>query len=313
MFKYDDTTWQSPSWENSWSINPGQSGWIGNYFPVSATTGGKIEMVKYYFVNDPNHGLDWLSIDFFDPSHNLLGSTNRFFVPSDGWDSIAVNNVSFSGPFYAMVHWDHTIAPTNRLGYDENGPYASQDPEAYFDGTTWSKLSDPANGGNPGVCGIRVLALVEEKPNDNPVSGYNVYRSQDLVNYPYPPLIYTKLNTAVISSTSYSDVHPAKSEPGCIWKYFVKAVFNNSVDNTFLCDASNDTITVNWPETGFKTPDTKEVLVYPNPANDQVKIESTSMINSVELMNFIGQIVYSNAIVGKTTMQFDVSTLVPGI
>ncbi len=270
-------------------------------------------MVKYYFVNDPNHGLDWLSIDFFDPSHNLLGSTNRFFVPSDGWDSIAVNNVSFSGPFYAMVHWDHTIAPTNRLGYDENGPYASQDPEAYFDGTTWSKLSDPANGGNPGVCGIRVLALVEEKPNDNPVSGYNVYRSQDLVNYPYPPLIYTKLNTAVISGTTYSDVHPSYIVPGTAWMYFVKDVFNNSIDNTFLCEASSDTLLVNFPDTGFNDLDTSEILVYPNPANDQVKIESPSIIKSVEVLNFMGQTVFAGNTVNDKKLQINVSTWVGGV
>ena len=147
------------SMENGWGINPGYNSWIGNEFPISSTTQGVIQMVKYMFWTNTSAGNDQLTIDFFDASHTLLGTTNPFTPPDDVWDSIAVNDIPFAGLFYGMVHWNMAGAATNWLGYDENGPYSSQDLETYYDGSTWSKLTIAA-GANPGVCLVRVLALV---------------------------------------------------------------------------------------------------------------------------------------------------------
>ncbi|MEI6433813.1 MAG: T9SS type A sorting domain-containing protein [Bacteroidota bacterium] len=145
--------------DNGWGINPGYNAWIGNEFPLAATTQGVIKAVKFYFWNNPSHGTDQLTVDFFDAAHTLLGSTNAFTVPNDAWDSIAVSDIPFTGVFYAMVHWNMALGSTNWLGYDENGPYAAQNLETYFDGSIWSKLTTVA-AANPGVCMLRVLALV---------------------------------------------------------------------------------------------------------------------------------------------------------
>jgi len=34
---------------------------------------------------------------------------------------------------------EHECSSHQLLGYDENGPYASQDLETYYDGVTWSE------------------------------------------------------------------------------------------------------------------------------------------------------------------------------
>ncbi|MEI7727539.1 MAG: hypothetical protein WCK09_20695, partial [Bacteroidota bacterium] len=55
--------------ENGWGINPGYNSWIGNQFPLSSTTSGVIQKVKFYFWYNPSRGTDKLTIDFFDAAH----------------------------------------------------------------------------------------------------------------------------------------------------------------------------------------------------------------------------------------------------
>jgi hypothetical protein len=310
--------------ETGKSIAPGTNAWIGNHYYIGTGNNGVIKKVRYYFMNNSAHGTDKLTIDFFSGYPPvLLGSTAPFIVPNDAWDSITVNDIPFTNGVYAMVHWNKTSAPTNLIGYDENGPNSLLDLEKQFDGTTWSQLSS-TNGSNPGVCMIRIKILlngsmktIEINPSDGSVlTGYDVFRTQNLyVEYgqPTPTPIYSKINTSILTGTTYSDVHPIVTEPGAIYKYFVKDVFNNSIDNTFLCDASTDTVVVNWPATGFKTPGSCEVVVYPNPATDQVNIESTSSIKSVDVMNFTGQSVFTCKAVNDKTLHFNVSMLSAGV
>jgi hypothetical protein len=311
-----------------------------------------IQMVKYMFWTNASAGNDQLTIDFFDASHTLLGSTNAFTPPSDAWDSIVVNDIPFAGEFYAMVHWNMTAGYTNYLGYDENGPYSSQDLERYYDGTTWSTLTVAA-GANPGVCVLRVLALVsgdlkaveivpaqpvtgtpnptglnkhgeghfesgdhqtmgvllDNQSDSSALQGYNVYRTAGILGTG----AFGKINQTPVSGTTYVDTHPANTEPGAIFKYFVTDLFNNSVDNTFLCESSSDTITVQWPAVGINNLTGGEIQIYPNPAKDLVNIVSTSTIKTVEMMNFIGQTVYSNTAVDSKTMKVNVSTLATGV
>jgi len=348
-FIYDDG-----SMENGWGINPGYNSWIGNDFPIASATQGVIQMVKYMFWTNAAAGSDKLTIDFFDASHTLLGSTAQFTPPSNAWDSIAVPDVPFAGQFYGMVHWNMTAAATNYLGYDENGPYSAQDLETYYDGTTWSKLSVAASA-NPGVCLVRVLALVSgdmkavelvpgqpssgignpmalnkhgegsfdsrdhqtmgplQRDNQSDTStliGYNVYRTAGVAGTGQ----FGKINlSGPVTQTTYVDTHPSTTEPGAIFKYFVTDLFNNSVTGQPLCESSSDTITINWPATGINTLDGNTISIYPNPAKELVNIESTSTIKSVELMNFIGQNVYSNKFVDNKKMQVNVSTLAPGV
>ena len=124
---------------------------------------------------------------------------------------------------------------------------------------------------------------------------------------------FSKINAAPVTGTTYVDTHPSTTEPGAIFKYFVTDLFTNSVDNTPLCEASSDTITVNWPAVGIDPLNGNTISIYPNPAKDMVNIVSTTTIRTVEVMNFIGQSVYTNTMVDNTKMQFNVSTLATGV
>jgi hypothetical protein len=304
------------------------------------------------FWTNASAGSDMLTIDFFDAAHTLLGTTNPFTPPDDVWDSVQVNSIPFAGMFYAMVHWNMVGAATNWVGYDENGPYSAQDLETYYDGTTWSKLTTAA-GANPGVCLIRVLAMVsgdmkvvelvpgqpvtgtasasgltsrgpgsldsgdhqlmgvllDNQSDSSALIGYNVYRTAGTAGTG----AFGKINAAPVVGTTYVDTHPSTTEPGATFKYYVTDVFHNSYDDSFLCESASDTITVNWPAVGFNNLNGGQISIYPNPAREMVNIESSSTINTVEVLNFIGQTVYTNNFVESRKLQVNVSTLAPGV
>ncbi|MCX6233867.1 MAG: T9SS type A sorting domain-containing protein [Bacteroidetes bacterium] len=150
---FDDSTS-----ENGWAVNPGYIGWMGNEFPVPPTATGAIQSFKLYFVTNEIHGNAQVSIDVFDSTRNLIGSSGLFTPPNDDWVVVNVNNIPFTGKFYAMVKWNNTLNSTNWVGYDENGPYTAQDLAWYQDGTTWQKLSMIA--ANPGVFLLRATATL---------------------------------------------------------------------------------------------------------------------------------------------------------
>jgi hypothetical protein len=56
-----------------------------------------------------------------------------------------------------------------------------------------------------------------------------------------------------------------------------------------------------------------QIMVYPNPASDNVNVKSDYTVSSIEVMNYMGQTVYRNTTVNAKTTQFSVSTLSAGI
>ena len=306
QFIFDDG-----SAENGWAINPGYSQWIGNEFPIAATYQGVIQSFDVFFYYTPP-GPDMMTIDIFDATQTVVGTSDPFAQPDNTWATVLVNDVPFAGMFYGMVHWNMVGSPTNYLGIDEDGPYSSQDLEWYFDGTTWDKFSNM--GYNAGVMLVRATALVGgdlkkvtivpgQKPTghitntaalrksdakfdtknytqmgpvlDNDSSqiiGYNVYRT-DLGAQ--PP--YNKLNSAPVTATTYLDVLPNNSSSDYgQYKYYVTAVFNDSQTNAFLCESPGlDTIMIQFPAVGIDPIGKESVQIYPNPATQFVNVKST--------------------------------------
>ncbi|MEI6899347.1 MAG: T9SS type A sorting domain-containing protein, partial [Bacteroidota bacterium] len=339
------------SMENAWGINPATNGWIGNEFPLSSTISGVIKSVEVLFWTNPSAGSDQLTIDFFDGSHTLVGSTNQFHPPSNAWDSILVNDVPFSGTFYAMVHWNNTASQTNWLGYDENGPYASQDLENYYDGTTWSKLTTVA-GANPGVCMIRIKAmvgsdkeLVELSPGQKIVPNANAsaltshgpgsfdsgrHETLQVLHYDQSDNsilmgynlyrtdgntgtgTFVKRNTTLINGLDYTDPLPANVQLGDLFRYYVGALFYSNITNLPVFESSSDTIMVSVIS-GINDNDSGEISLFPNPTDDWVQISSTINIRSVEIRNLMGQPVDKENAVETKKLRMNVSTLETGI
>ena len=347
IFTFDDGTW-----ENGWTMNANNLGWFGNDFPIAAATTGLIQKVSVYFVDNGTGSVQPLTIDIYSAAHVLLGSSATFSAgPVNTWIDVPINDVPFTGEFFAMVKFNMLPAQSYYLASDENGPYAAQD-LAWNQSATgvWAKAS--TLGANPAVFLERVTALVtsemksvtlipgapmpagvksDAKANQAHVSGdshnymtmgalkvansdssalqgYNVYRTDNS-----GAGAFTKINANVVTALTYADVHPSTTPLASKWKYFVTDVFFNSVDQSFLCEASSDTILVNFPATGINELGNGQIMIYPNPATELVNVKSDYTINRIDVINFVGQPVYSNTAVDSKTTKIDVSTFSVGV
>ncbi len=291
------------------------------------------------------------TIEVFDGTQVLVGASAPFTPPTDDWLTVNVNDIPFAGMFYAMVKWDNFTSSTNYLGTDEDGPYAADDLAWYSDGSAWSTLS-AATGGNPSVCLLRATALVggdlksvtftpsakttghvnasagtfaqshrsvdtynhtpmgiEKSASDSStLIGYNVYRTADTG---IPP--YSKLNASPVTATTYVDTYPNTTEPGKTFKYYVTVQFNNSKDGAWLCESSSDTITVSFPAVGVNELTNGQVMIYPNPASELVNVKSDYTINGIDVINFVGQTVWTNSNVASKTAKINVTSLRSGV
>jgi hypothetical protein len=249
-----------------------------------------------------------------------------------------------------MIKWNNLSGSTNYLGFDEDGPYASDNLGWYSDGTTWEKISI-AGGGNPGVFLLRAHALVggdlkevtlvpsrpsagvitsspaitgvdgyfdtknygtlgvsDNLSDSSQIIGYNVFRTDETGTGPY-----TQLNGAPVTATTYVDTYPGTLEAGT-FMYYVTAVYNDSQTGTFLCESpGSDTIMVEFPAIGINETGKSSVMIFPNPATEVVNIKSDATIATIEVMNFVGQTVYTVSDVRLKTAKVNVTTLTAGV
>jgi hypothetical protein len=291
------------NWENG-CVSPANSvGWFGNEFPVGIGASGLIQHVKLYFVDNGTGSSQPLSIDIFDSTKTMIGSSAAFAAsPVNTWIDIPISNVPFSGKFYVMVKFNNLPAQAYYLASDENGPYANQDLGWNISSTgVWAKVSTLGYGG-PCVFLCRVEALVYDDQNLMPDSsillGYNVYRSG-----PSGTLPFTKCNTNPITTISYIDSLPANSPVWIPWDYFTTALHLNMADSTILCEASTDTIVVYY--VGLNDREPMHIIVWPNPATEKVKITSDVPISSIEVYNIMGSQVFLASQVIEGTLDVD--------
>jgi len=151
-------------------------------------------------------------------------------------------------------------------------------------------------------------ALKVANSDSSALQGYNVYRTDNTGTG-----AFTKINANIVTALTYADVHPSTTPLASKWKYFVKDVFFNSVDQSFLCEASSDTILVNFPATGINELGNGQIMIYPNPATELVNVKSDYTINRIDVINFVGQPVYSNTAVDSKTTKIDVSNFAVGV
>jgi len=94
----------------------------------------------------------------------------------------------------------------------------------------------------------------------------------------------------------------------------VTSVFNDLSTNTFLCESpGSDTVTVQFPAVGIAEPGIGHISVFPNPANELVNIRSDYSISNVEVMNFVGQTVYTVNGIDTKAARLNTATFKAGV
>jgi hypothetical protein len=148
-----------------------------------------------------------------------------------------------------------------------------------------------------------------DSPEGSQKLGYNVYRTYDnLLNGSF-----FKVNTGYVQDTTFTETHASTTE-AMQWKYYVTVVFQDSLHpGQILCQPTSDTILITFPTVGINDLTNNSVSLYPNPANDVVNVVSTNDIKTIEVLNYIGQTVYSNKNVNLKTLQLNVTGFTAGV
>jgi hypothetical protein len=345
-YVFDDGTAESGVTDN------GEVAWLGTEFPISAMDDGVLKQFKMYWMANATGAPFTMQVDVYSAAHVLLGTSATFQMPNDDWVTVTAPDIPFSGPFYAMVKWDNNPTATNYFGWDNDGPYAAQDLGWYRDAAgTWAKLSTFGLGIGTGCFIIQAQALVganmkevtlvpgaqsspgaavpanrltatnrsvdthyygvmgieTDQADSSALTGYNVYRTASTGVAPY-----AKLNASPVTATTYVDTYPSTLVSGT-FKYYVTSLYKNSDDNTILCESPSDTINVIFPALGVNELTSGQIMVYPNPATEIVNIKSDYTITTVEVMNFVGQTVYTSSNVDAKTSKLNVTTFKAGV
>ncbi|MCX6305232.1 MAG: carboxypeptidase regulatory-like domain-containing protein [Bacteroidetes bacterium] len=139
--------------------------------------------------------------------------------------------------------------------------------------------------------------------------GYNVYRTSGTGIAPY-----AILNGATpVTQTTYVDTYPASTPDGSTFRYFVTVLYKNSANSDIICEPATDTIMVPFFAVGLNDLANRQIMIYPNPATEIVNIKSDYTITSVDVMNFVGQTVYTSSNVDAKTAKINVSAIKTGV
>jgi len=114
---------------------------------------------------------------------------------------------------------------------------------------------------------------------------------------------WTRITPGLVADTTYVDANL----PSDIYRYYVESVFSNG------CAGNPSNETEAGIIVGTGPTKTGSVSVFPNPASDHIRIQSSTPVESCDLFNFMGHRVFPVPIGNLTEFTIPVSTLPQGI
>jgi len=325
---------------NVFPVNAAMSGLIQSidmYFSSSASSSSQ-ECIIYFY--DAAENLIGTSDPFMNPGAAW---------PAGTWVNVPIADIPFTGPFYALVDYAVTSTPfknyfvwdgvttvplttglawtsidgvfgnaADAFGYAypmtflQRGTlcvYAKDGPEVI----TFDPSIIPANQNGTLVSGAGVDfgANMNVQSSGQPTGiisgpgmrgdaaellGYNVFRSDD------EQVTWDKLNTTPIPDTTYADMNVSFG-----WHYYyVTSVFDK-------CESPASNIIDVDVISGINDLSNGTIKIYPNPATEIVNVQSDFTILDIEVMNFLGQTVYTQRSVDMKTTKINVSSLQAGV
>ena len=126
--------------------------------------------------------------------------------------------------------------------------------------------------------------------------------------------MFTAIGHNANGDTTYTDTHSSTTQGPYSWRYYVTAVFQDSLNPgpPWLCEPSSDTITIMFPAVGINEL-TNTISLYPNPADDFVNIVSSNDIKTIEVLDYVGQVIYRNNAVDLKVTQLNVASFNAGV
>ena len=216
---------------NSYTNEPNEEVWLGNYFLIDETT--TITSVEFKTGKYEN-AIDYVTVDIFDmATFNVIASSEPFLIHKDSTYTIQVPNIVVNENVAAMIHWKDNAASTNMLTIDWSD-------ENIFNGAviTYPKediylFSDYIGAPVAMSFLMRLNTLDDGTPNTNSEAvTYNLYRGLDS---DFPDVTkFNKINVVPVSDVSMVD-DTAGFDPTEFYRYAVETIYaNGTSDVTFF-------------------------------------------------------------------------------
>ncbi|MCX6267837.1 MAG: choice-of-anchor J domain-containing protein, partial [Bacteroidetes bacterium] len=258
---------------------------------------------NYYVKVSTDHGATWTEVfDFTALSGGRQAWTEAYIVDLSAYDGMAidiawqfVDGPTNDGLWYATAIDDLYVGAkkiaTSGLTHVSNPKMYAADRTSGISSVEHKKMAK--TGVVPSVAYDKVYPPMNAKA----VLGYDIYRKTPAGTD------FVKINSAMVTDTAYTD--PALVAGG--YKYYVLSVFEECT-----MASPSDTVTIDVM-TGIAPITQNGISIYPNPATDVVNITSDYTITGVEVMNFVGQTVYSNGNVDAKVAKLNVTTFKSGV
>jgi hypothetical protein len=307
IYKADQTTiiGQSPPFINNAGVWPAGI-WVNVVCPDIPYSGPFYAMVDYSgYTSLPMKNFLDCDTQVIQPGYpNGLGFMNN----NGAW--------SPAGPFYGntIATFIERANVCESSSKDKDAPITTIDPLQLPNNQVLSHSDNaPSLGNISGNSNVAVGAppvVAPNSPAGSQLLGYNVYRTHDdSINGNF----YI-VNSGYVQDTTYADPHANSTHLNSSWKYYVTVVFQDSLNpGHIVCEPASDTITINFPAVGINDQANSSISVYPNPANDLVYVVSTNDIKKIEVLNYIGQMVYTNNDVNLKKVQLNVTSFKSGV
>jgi hypothetical protein len=286
---------------------------FGNKFMVGET--GVLTSIDIFARNNNSHSSRQTWVEIYDANRNLVGSSQFTFLSND-WVNVPLEDIPYSGIFYAMVTWAAATGETHWLGVDENGPNVDGD-HGWFRHNTGDWVQVPGPGGGV-VYMIRANANVEglvksttygdnnhktqvsagditdafaRMESSNTVDAQALYVApKTLVDYNVYRLIegaaegtWTQLANN-ISALTYTD-NSWSALPNGVYQYAIKANYTGGLQSP-----ARLTNTLQMGNVSIVVKEREIFTVSPNPVHDLLHIQTEKTIRQIEIIDLMGRV-----------------------
>ena len=308
--------------EDGYFINPGWNMSLGNKFEVNEE--GFITSVDIYGLNNPLadiFGHNSVTVDIYDQNRNLTGQSSPFYLADDNWGNVPLNNIPYSGTFYAMIHWyPDGSGYTNAVGVDTAGSNSNAELDMILYNGQWG-IAHYEFQDVPFVFMIRINAettgaaksTTYDKHNASGIINGNFEKIASRIKIPetvdaeakyVTPEQKTDNSKSLLGFTVYlNDVEIANNllETQFLFSGLENGTYKAGVKSVYMSGESEIVYTIPFVvEVGIETYGSDNTVLYPNPFTNEIYISNPESVKSIEIRNIVGQKIKEFALQGKS-------------
>ncbi len=287
MFAYNN--WQFTPDQLNWSVNPSQ----GNPAPTALFNGSPgitnyISQLESPLIYSAPYVCAHIYLEFDYMLNDILANGTEkleaLYYCDNAWISVfEVTNQGSTGWIHQKIDISTTSGKDIKIGFKVSGTNSSN-----FAGWFVDNIKADAVCIGPSACEYskagNVVHLSWQPPQCDSVQvviGYNIYRSDGPNS-----TSFVKLNGPLIAGLEYSDHIPA-GYPYTRFRYLISDALRDPW-SFILCEGFCDTLEVDLAQ-GIQPAGYETIQLYPNPANDFIRVCSDVSIQNIEMMSFNGQ------------------------